>query len=72
LAQKSSSNGAVGLGPIVEIHGKQDQGDAAEGRYAGEGSPETQPDRPLLDLSAVAVKELIRNAKKRGYVSHGR
>src|SRR5580700_10865493 len=33
--------------------------------------PETQSDRPLLDLSAVAVKELIRNAKKRGYVSHG-
>jgi len=32
--------------------------------------PETQSDRPLLDLSAVAVKELIRNAKKRGYVSH--
>ena len=35
------------------------------------GGPETQPDRPLLDLSAAAVKELIRNAKKRGYVSHG-
>src|SRR3984957_20714148 len=33
--------------------------------------PETQFDRPLLDLSAVAVKEMIRNAKKRGYVSHG-
>src|SRR5580692_898798 len=33
--------------------------------------PETQPDRPLLDLSAVAVKELIRNAEKRGYISHG-
>src|SRR3984957_11676747 len=33
--------------------------------------PETQSDRPLLDLSAVAVKELIRNAEKRGYVSHG-
>ena len=32
--------------------------------------PETQSDRPLLDLSAVAVKELIRNAKKRGYVTH--
>src|ERR1700733_250767 len=32
--------------------------------------PETQSDRPLLDLSAAAVKELIRNAKKRGYVSH--
>jgi RNA polymerase primary sigma factor len=32
--------------------------------------PETQSDRPLLDLSAVAVKELIGNAKKRGYVTH--
>src|ERR1700731_2338472 len=31
--------------------------------------PETQSDRPVLDLSA-AVKELIRNAKKRGYVTH--
>ena len=34
--------------------------------------PETQSDRPLLDLSAAAVKELIRNAKKRGYVTHDR
>ena len=34
------------------------------------GGPETQPDRPLLDLSAAAVKELIRNAKKRRYVTH--
>src|ERR1700723_1383341 len=32
--------------------------------------PETQSDRPLLDLSAGAVKELIGNAKKRGYVTH--
>src|SRR3984893_16426523 len=32
--------------------------------------PETQSDRALLDLSAVAVKELIRNAKKHGYVTH--
>ena len=28
------------------------------------------PDSPLLDLSDVAVKELIRGAKKRGYVTH--
>jgi RNA polymerase primary sigma factor len=34
-----------------------------------EGS-ETPPDSPLLDLSDVAVKELIRSAKKRGYVTH--
>ena len=32
--------------------------------------PETPPDRPLLDLSNAAVKELIRSAKKRGYVTH--
>jgi RNA polymerase primary sigma factor len=32
--------------------------------------PETQSDRPLLDLSDAAVKEPIRNAKKRGYVTH--
>ena len=36
-----------------------------------EKEAETQSDRPLLDLSAVAAEELIRNAKKRGYVSHG-
>jgi RNA polymerase primary sigma factor len=31
---------------------------------------ETPPDSPLLDLSDAAVKKLIRNAKKRGYVTH--
>ena len=31
---------------------------------------ETLPDSPLLDLSDVLVKELIRSAKKRGYVTH--
>ena len=34
-----------------------------------EGS-ETLPDSPLLDLSDAAMKELIRTAKKRGYVTH--
>ena len=33
--------------------------------------PEALPDRPVLDLSEAAVKELIRGAKKRGYVTHG-
>src|SRR5213080_3755029 len=33
-------------------------------------APETAPDSPLLDLSDVAVKKLIRSAKKRGYVTH--
>jgi RNA polymerase primary sigma factor len=32
--------------------------------------PETLPESPLLDLSDPAVKELIRSAKKRGYVTH--
>jgi RNA polymerase primary sigma factor len=31
---------------------------------------ETLPDSPLLDLTDAAVKKLIRNAKKRGYVTH--
>jgi RNA polymerase primary sigma factor len=31
---------------------------------------ETPRDRPVLDLSDAAVKELIRTAKKRGYVTH--
>ena len=31
---------------------------------------ETPPDRPLLDLSDAALKELIRTAKKRGHVTH--
>jgi len=32
--------------------------------------PETLPDSPRLDLSDAAIKELIRSAKKRGYVTH--
>src|SRR5260370_30378679 len=32
--------------------------------------PETPPESPLLDLSDAAVKNLIRTAKKRGYVTH--
>ncbi len=31
---------------------------------------ETPPDRALLNLSDAAVKELIRSAEKRGYVTH--
>ena len=33
-------------------------------------SPVIPPDSPLLDLSDAAVKDLIRSAKKRGYVTH--
>src|SRR3978361_2388273 len=44
---------------------KTDNGGARTGEEA-----ETSPDSPLLDLSDAAVKKLIRNAKKRGYVTH--
>jgi len=40
-----------------------------EEKLGSEGS-ETPPDRPVLDLSDAAVKELIRAAKRRGYVTH--
>src|SRR5580700_10505643 len=40
----------------------------ADGARAGEEAE--APDSPLLDLSDAAVKKLIRNAKKRGYVTH--
>ena len=33
-------------------------------------SPETLPESPLLGLSDGAVRELVRSAKKRGYVTH--
>ncbi len=32
--------------------------------------PAEAPDSPLLDLSDVAVKQMIKNSKKRGYVTH--
>src|SRR5215510_14259616 len=32
--------------------------------------PETLPDSPLLGLSGGAVRELVRSAKKRGYITH--
>ena len=32
--------------------------------------PETLPESPLLGLSDGAVRELVRSAKKRGYVTH--
>src|SRR5271165_6025261 len=44
---------------------KADNGAARAGEDA-----EAAPDSPLLDLSDAAVKKLIRNAKKRGYVTH--
>src|SRR6202047_1784926 len=44
---------------------KTENGGARPGEDA-----ETPPDGPLLDVSDAAVKKLIRNAKKRGYVTH--
>src|SRR5260370_13254085 len=41
-----------------------------KGEVLEKEGPETQSDRPLLDLSDAAVKEPIRSAKKRGYVTH--
>ena len=35
-----------------------------------EQGSETPPDSPLLDLADAAVKEMIKGAKKRGYVTH--
>jgi RNA polymerase primary sigma factor len=54
----------------VEAHGKQDRGDAQKEEMPEKEGPETLPDSPLLDLSDAAVKELIRTAKKSGYVTH--
>ena len=37
---------------------------------ARETSPETPPGTPLVDLSDAAVKKMIKQAKKRGYVTY--
>jgi hypothetical protein len=51
---------------MVEIYGKQDQDNAQNG-----GTPEKNDRQtPLLDLSEAAVKELVRAAKKCGYVEY--
>src|SRR5215472_929512 len=39
-------------------------------KIPGNEVSETPSDRPVLDLSDAAVKELIRTAKKRGHVTH--
>ncbi len=49
----------------IESPPKPDNGSARAGEDI-----ETPPDSPLLDLSDAGVKKLIRNAKKRGYVTH--
>jgi RNA polymerase primary sigma factor len=56
-----------------ERHGKQDQDapPAGQGRGAGEGGLRDRRGSPLAGLSDTAV-QLIRSAKKRGYVTHDR
>jgi RNA polymerase primary sigma factor len=51
-----------------ENDGKQDQGNTAEGRETGPETPDAP--LPLLDLSGAAVKKMIKQAKKRGYVPY--
>jgi RNA polymerase primary sigma factor len=41
-----------------------------KGEMLEKEGPEAPPDSPLLDLSDMAVNELIRSAKKRGYATH--
>jgi RNA polymerase primary sigma factor len=64
---------AQGSAPVRErvMAGKTKASPKADngGARAGEDA-ETLPDSPLLDVSDAAVKKLIRNAKKRGYVTH--
>jgi RNA polymerase primary sigma factor len=59
-----------GLTPAVRLMAsKTEETSQKEERPEKEG-PETLPDSPLLDLSDPTVKELIRSAKKRGYVTN--
>jgi len=51
---------------IVEIHGNQIKVSPQKEEMPKKECPET----PLLDLSDAAVKDLIRSAKKRGYVTY--
>ncbi|MDB5510804.1 MAG: polymerase sigma factor RpoD [Enterovirga sp.] len=39
-------------------------------RQEGEAAPEQQTDGPLLDLTDQAVRRMIKNAKRRGYVTY--
>jgi RNA polymerase primary sigma factor len=50
----------------VELHGNQINVSQQKEEMPKKECPET----PLLDLSDAAVKDLIRSAKKRGYVTY--
>src|SRR5262249_20274599 len=60
----------AGPAPAVEAHGKQDRGDAAEGRDAGDRGSRDPAGEPAAGPMDGAVRELVRSAKKRGYVTH--
>ncbi len=53
-----------------ETDDTQDQGHAAEGRSAEKGPATRDAPLPLLDLSDAAVTKMIKQATKRGYVTH--
>ena len=50
----------------TELPSTGDDGSALPG-----DDTEPAPDGPLLDLSRIAVRQLITAAKRRGYVTHG-
>jgi RNA polymerase primary sigma factor len=60
----------VGLASIVEFMASTIKVTPQKEKIPENEGSETLPDSPLLDLSDAAVKELIRSAKKRGYVTH--
>ena len=60
----------MGLASIVEFMASTIKVTTQKEKIAENEGTETLPDSPLLDLSDVLVKELIRSAKKRGYVTH--
>jgi RNA polymerase primary sigma factor len=60
----------VGLASIVEFMASTIKVTPRKEKIPENEVSETPPDSPLLDLFDAAVKELIRSAKKRGYVTH--
>ena len=60
----------MGLASIVEFMASTIKVTPQKEKIPENKVSETPPDRPVLDPSDTAVKELIRTAKKRGYVTH--
>src|SRR5262249_30939086 len=59
----------VGLASIVEFMASTIKVTPQKEKIPEKGS-ETPSDRPVPDLADAVVKELVRTAKKRGYVTH--